>query len=94
MDVLNISNERKGLQFTINGESEYTLPLMGSLPASYVKRFAEVARLKDEEEQQNAFMQLQFEILERYCPGLTEEATVEDLREILEAWRGDEAGES
>lgn len=103
MDAVRISNERRFLTFEITDElgegHTYTIPLLDSLPASYARDVSKVARMP-EEEQASAYLELELEWLERYAPGISDVATVGDLREIIQLWKqatqeaGIEPGES
>lgn len=103
MDAVRISNERRYLTFEITDEQgeghTYTIPLLDSMPASYARETAKVARLP-EAEQASAYLDLEMEWLERFAPGISDVATVGDLREIIQLWKnatqeaGIEPGES
>ncbi|MBR2790096.1 MAG: hypothetical protein IKD70_05700 [Eggerthellaceae bacterium] len=89
MDAVRISNERRYLTFEITDEQgeghTYTIPLLTSLPASFARKASAIARLP-EDEAAGAFMELQFDMLEQYAPGITDIATAADLKQILELW--------
>ena len=89
MDAVRISNERRFLTFEITDEQgevhTYTIPLLTSLPASYIRRIADAARLSGEE-QESAYLDIQFDILEHYAPGITDSATAADLKQIMDLW--------
>lgn len=97
MDAVRISNERKYLTFEIideEGEGHtYTIPLLDSLPASYARTVAKVAALP-EEEQASAYLDLEMDLLEHYAPGISDVATVSDLREIIKLWKETTSGEA
>ena len=92
-----ISNERRFLNFTINdgqGEHEYSIPLLSSLPASYVRKVAAIAKLP-EAERDEAYLDLQFSIFEEYAPGVLDIATASDLKDIMGLWmEAENMGES
>ena len=84
-----ISHDRKYFTFVLveNGEEhEYSIPLLSSLPASYVKDIAKIAKLPDDMKG-DALLEVQMDILEQFAPGLIDIATAEDIREILELWQ-------
>ena len=93
MNPVTISHERRYFNFVLvsdGEEKEYSLPLLSSLPASYVQRFAKIAKLPDDDKG-DAFLDVQMDILEEFAPGLIESATTDDIKEILSLWQ--EAGQ-
>lgn len=88
--------------FRIPGEKEdRSMPLLKHTKASYRRRMSEVSRrLKDESISEGARTlarleaeALQFEIIEDYCPGLTDAVSSDQLEAIISAW-GEASGAS
>lgn len=82
------------MEFTVGGSKKaWKLPLAASMPPSVSVRFAEVAAIADAAEQELAAQRLQIDILDRYCPGLTETATTAAVAEIFTAWMEESEGQ-
>lgn len=74
--------------FGINvGDKTYHLPLLQHLPVSSVSRLTKLQRLPEKDNQkQLAMVEYVVDLLDQYCPGLTDIITQEDLGTIFAAW--------
>lgn len=101
MNPVTISSERRVFSFVLlddeGQEHTFSMPCIESLPASYTPVLAKIGRIKDSDEQNNAYFDFGVEMFEKYAPGIFDIAVIGDMKEILLRWiaaSGDVAGES
>lgn len=89
-----IASTRGEWRFQVGSSKKvWTLPLMGSLPAKKVRVLADLGKEDDGKRTLDSFIDL----LEGLCPGLADEVTLDELREVMVCWQeasGITAGES
>lgn len=74
---------RKNWKFKLAGcDKVWSLPMLGSLPARDARRLNGLAEASDLEQ-----LDACFELFDRYCPGLVDEVSLDELTEIVNAWR-------
>lgn len=88
-----IASARNEWRFQLEGSRKvWALPLMGSLPAKKARMLSGLASA-DEQDALGLFVDL----IEELAPGLADQVTLDQLREVIEGWQeasGISAGES
>lgn len=70
----------------------YSLPMLGSLPARDARRLNGLADASEGEQ-----LDACFDLFDRLCPGLVDDLSLDELTEVVSAWRsasGISVGES
>lgn len=88
------SSGKERFEFRLPGEKKNrSLPYMSDISAVYRHRLTQISRAlskaETEDERTDAGIEaedLQFEMLENYCPGITSKVTGEQLDAIITAW--------
>lgn len=83
-DVIKLGGERSELCFQVAGSDRvWHLPTFDSLPMKRALKVASVSAESDEEAQRVAI-----DLIDELCPGLTDELTLAEFREVFDMWAG------
>jgi len=89
--MLKITDNKPKFAFQIEGGETYELPYMKDLPLSYSLKLAELT--DSEEKNGTAFLRFFVEVLDKYCPGASEQLSIESAAVLVPVWAGDRLGE-
>lgn len=84
---MNIPTAQKVITFTYGDDpKEYSIPLARSLPLRFARQSAQIAAVKDEEQQGAMSIEFIISLLDRYCPELADEMTADEAGQLFNAW--------
>ena len=82
-DLTVIPGLKRNWKFRLaSGGKTYSLPMLGSLPAREARRLNSLGEASQGEQ-----LDACFELFDRFCPGLVDEVSLDELTEIISAWR-------
>ena len=82
-DIIHLGGERSEVCFQLAGNDKvWRLPTLDSLPMKRVLKLNSLVSTDDEAQQ------VAIDLFDELCPGLTDELTLGEFKQVFDAWAG------